>query len=67
MKSFKQSLLCAFAVVILQFAFVGCLVGVRGDRDGRAGGGLWLHDGPWMDGGRDGFSHGEIHPPGHRR
>ena len=63
MKTIKKILLGTLVLVGLQFGLIGCLVG----DGGRGGGGLWLHDGPWMDGGRGGFGHGEVHPPGFRR
>jgi hypothetical protein len=67
MKNFKKALLVSLVVLGLQFGLVGCLVGVGGRRGGDRGGGSWYHDGRWMDGGRGGFGHGDIHPPGFRR
>jgi hypothetical protein len=63
MKNIKKNLFRTLVLVGLQFGLFGCLVGPGG----RGGGGLWFHDGPWMDGGRGGSGHGEIHPPGFRR
>ena len=63
MKNIKKILLGVLVLVGLQFGLTGCLVG----RGGHGGGGLWFHDGPWMDGGRGGFAHGDVHPPGFRR
>ena len=64
MKNIKKIILGTLVLVGLQFGLIGCLVGTEG-RGGHGGGGVWFHDGPWMDGGRGG--HGEIHPPGFRR
>ncbi len=66
MKNIRKILLGALILVGLQFVLIGCLVGV-GVRGGRGGGGVWFQDGPWMDGGRGGYGHGDIHPPGMRR
>jgi hypothetical protein len=68
MKNIKKILLGTLALFGLQFVLVGCLVGVGGSRGGGyGGGGPWFHDGPWMDGGRGGVAHVDIHPPGFRR
>lgn len=64
MKTIKKILLGTLLLVGLQFGLIGCLVGGDGRRD--VHGGVWFHDGPWMDGGRGGFGHGEVHPPGFR-
>jgi hypothetical protein len=61
MKNTKKILLGTLILVGLQFGLFGCIVPVGG----RGGG--WYHDGPWMDGGRGGFGHGDVHPPGFRR
>jgi hypothetical protein len=60
MKNIKTILLGTLLLVGL----FGCIV-PGGGRGGRGGG--WYHDGPWMDGGRGGFGHGDVHPPGFRR
>jgi hypothetical protein len=65
MKHLKKILLGTLVLFGLQWGLVGCLVGVG--PGGRGGGGVWFHDGPWMDGGRGGFAHGDVHPPGFRR
>lgn len=67
MKNIKKILFATLILFALQYGLVGCLVGV--DRGGgrRGGNGPWVNDGPWMDGGRGGYSHGDIHPPGFRR
>ena len=64
MKNIKKILLGTLALFGLQFVLVGCLVGGGGYR---GGGGPWYHEGPWMDGGRGGVAHVDIHPPGFRR
>jgi hypothetical protein len=61
MKNIKKILLGTLILVGLQFGLFGCIVPVGG-----RGGGGWVHDGPWMDGGRGGFG-GGVHPPGFRR
>jgi hypothetical protein len=68
MKNTKKILLGTLILFGLQFVLVGCLVGVEGrGGGGRVGGGPWFQDGPWMDGGRGGGEHRDIHPPEHRR
>ena len=63
MKNIKKILLGTLILLGLQFGLAGCIAEVGGR--GHGGGGPWVHDGPWMDGGRGGG--GEIHPPGFRR
>jgi hypothetical protein len=63
MKNIKKILLGTLVLFGLQFGLIGCLVGDGGRHEG---GGVWFHDGPWMDGGRGGYGHGDIHPPGFR-
>jgi hypothetical protein len=67
MKNTKRFLLGTIIILFgLQFGLIGCLVGGDGRGGGHGGGGVWFHDGPWMDGGHGGYGHGEIHPPGFR-
>ena len=68
MKNIKKILLGTLVLFGLQFVLVGCLVGGGGRGGGvRVVGGPWFQDGPWLDGGRGGGAHGDIHPPEHRR
>jgi hypothetical protein len=62
MKNINRTFCAALILAGLYLGLGGCLVGV-----GVRGGGEWGHDGRWMDGGRGGYGHGDIHPPGMRR